>query len=115
MRYKIIEKQKAPHYTWGNNCDSWVLTESPGLSVKQENMPPGSCEVLHFHKHVQQFFYILNGIATFYVDDQKMTLSVQQGITILPGAKHYIANESDDLLEFIIVSQPAVNADRVNV
>ena|GEM_PF-6519227 len=33
MTVKIIDKQTAEHYLWGDNCDSWVLTDT---------LPPGS-------------------------------------------------------------------------
>lgn len=49
----IIDKQKAGHYQWGYNCESWVLGDTDGLSVKQENMPGGAKENLHFHKNAQ--------------------------------------------------------------
>ena len=64
----IIDKQKAGHYQWGYNCESWVLGDTDGLSVKQENMPGGAKENLHFHKNAQQFFFILKGASTFYID-----------------------------------------------
>jgi len=112
---QIIDKNNAPHYEWGDGCDNWVLTETPVLSVKQESMPAGSREKSHFHYHVQQFFYILKGVAVFYVGDKKHILKAHQGILIHPGAKHYIANEANESLEFLIVSQPSVNTDRINL
>lgn len=65
---KIIDKQNAEHYIWGKHCDSWLLANTEGLSVKQEKMPIGEKEQLHFHTQAQQLFYILNGSATFYIE-----------------------------------------------
>jgi hypothetical protein len=56
MKEKIIDKETAEHYVWGDNCDSWVLADTPGLSVKQESMPGLTREKLHFHTNAQQFF-----------------------------------------------------------
>ena len=112
---KTIDKNSAPHYVWGDGCDNWVLTETPGLSIKQESMPAGAREKSHFHYHVQQFFFILKGIAVFYVGEKKHIIKEHQGILIQAGAKHYIANESNETLEFLIISQPSVSTDRVNL
>lgn len=109
---KIIDKQTAGHYLWGDNCDSWVLADTAGLSVKQESMPSSTREKLHFHNNAQQFFYILEGSATFYLNDIKTIVTKQKGILIEPMTKHYIANETNNELEFLIISQPTTNNDR---
>jgi len=111
----IIDKKKAAHYSWGSNCDSWILTETTSLSVKQETMPPGTKEQLHFHTNAQQFFFILKGIATFYIDNSKAIVSEQQGLLIDKKSHHFIANETNAPLEFLVVSQPPVHKDRTNM
>ncbi len=111
----IVNKTSAQHYTWGNNCLSWVLADTPGLSVKQESMPAGTKEALHFHNHAQQFFFILKGIATFYANGKKNTVGANEGILIEPNTQHYIANETATELEFLVISQPSTNEDRQNV
>jgi mannose-6-phosphate isomerase-like protein (cupin superfamily) len=111
---KVIDKKTSAHYVWGNNCDSWVLAKTNMLSVKQENMPAGTKEKLHFHKNAQQFFFVLNGSATFYVDEKKAILNEQQGLLIDKNSNHYIANESSEPLQFLVISQPSTDNDRVN-
>jgi len=111
----IIDKQNAEHYNWGNNCDSWVLTNTEGLSVKQEKMPSGAKEQLHFHAQAQQLFYILKGTATFYINNETTIVNEKQAIQILPNQKHFIANESIGELEFLVISQPRTNKDRTVV
>jgi mannose-6-phosphate isomerase-like protein (cupin superfamily) len=110
-----IDTQTAPHYLWGDNCDSWVLVDSAGLSVKQELMPGDTREKLHFHSHAQQFFFILKGKATFYPESEKIVVGEQTGLLIKPGTRHYIANETNDALEFLVISQPTTNQDRTTL
>lgn len=110
-----IDKQIASHYLWGDNCDSWVLVDSSGLSVKQESMPIGTREKLHFHTHAQQFFFILKGTATFYPENEKIIVGAQKGLLIKPGTQHYIANETDEVLELLVISQPTTNQDRTTL
>lgn len=112
---KIIHKQNAEHYLWGDNCDSWILADTVGLSVKQESMPGSTREKLHFHNNAQQFFYILKGSATFYLNDIKTIVTEQKGILIETKTKHYIANETNEQLEFLVISQPTTNNDRTTI
>lgn len=110
----IIDKQSAHHYKWADNCDSWVLVNTPGLSVKHEKMPAGTKEKLHFHSNAQQFFFILKGKAVFYHNDKKEIIESQQGFLVIPMTRHYIANETKEPLEFLVISQPDTTNDRVN-
>jgi mannose-6-phosphate isomerase-like protein (cupin superfamily) len=112
MTAKIIDKNNADHYLWGGYCDSWVLANTDGLSVKQESMPANTREKLHFHTYAQQFFFILKGTATFYIDEEKIIATEQKGILIQPQRKHFIANETEATLEFLVISQPTTNNDR---
>ena len=115
MTEKIMDRHTAEHYLWGDNCDSWVLADTVGLSVKQESMPIGTKEKLHFHANAQQFFFILKGSATLYLEDNKVILTEQRGILIQPKTKHYIANENSEQLDFLVISQPTTNNDRTNI
>jgi len=115
MNKKIIDKETAQHYVWGSNCDSWILVDTPGLSVKQESMPGHTREKLHFHTTAQQFFYILKGTATFYVEESKIVVTEQKGISVDPQTKHYIANETTEPLDFLVISQPTTNHDRTTI
>lgn len=112
---KIIDKKTAEHYLWGDHCDSWVLVDKVGLSVKQESMPTLTKEKLHFHTNAQQFFYILKGSATFYLEENKIIVTEQKGILIQPKTKHFIANETTEQLDFLVISQPTTNNDRTTI
>jgi len=111
----IKSKNNAEDYIWGNGCDSWVLKDSENLSVKQEIMPSRTAEKLHFHHHAEQFFYILKGKAVFYINDEKFSVKAGESISISPKSKHYISNESENDLEFLVISNPSTNNDRTEV
>ena len=78
-------------------------------------MPAGTKEKLHFHTNAQQFFFIIKGAATFYSGNKKEILNEQQGLLINPKTKHFIANETTKPLEFIVVSHPSTNNDKITV
>lgn len=111
----IADTKTAAHYLWGSNCDNWVLADTDSLSLKQESMPSGTREKLHIHDSAQQFFYILNGTATFNVGNETVVVETKQGLLVKPGTKHFISNDTDHHLDFLVVSQPGTNNDRVNL
>ena len=111
----MINKKNAESYKWGDNCDSWIFVDNDNLSIKMESMPIKTKEKLHFHSNAQQFFFILKGTATFYIANKVQSISENNGILINPKTEHYIANESDKTLDFLVISQPTTNSDRTTI
>ncbi len=110
----MISKATAEHYTWGNNCDGWRLVNRTDLSVIHECMPPGTSEVRHYHQTARQFFFILSGVATLEIDGKREVLAAQQGVEVAPGLPHQMMNQSENATEFLVISQPTTQGDRVN-
>lgn len=111
----MIRKETAEHYTWGDDCDGWHLVRQPELSIIQERMPPGTAEARHYHRSARQFFFVLAGTLTIELDGQLETLSAQQGLEIAPNTPHRVFNDSAEVVEFLVVSQPPSHGDRVVV
>lgn|SRR5690606_37308676 len=111
----IKDTTNSKHYNWGNLCDGWHLVNSQTLSVIREKMPPGASEGLHYHNKSQQFFFILNGTAIFEVEDEIFEVHEGQGFHILPKKRHRILNNTDNALEFIVISEPKSHGDRVDL
>lgn len=111
-----ISKQNAEHYIWGDKCDGWYLVNHKDLSVIQERMPANTKEVRHYHKNSRQFFYVLTGISTIEIDGQSISLYPKEGIEVPPLIPHQMRNESNQDVEFLVISQPNSHntGDRVN-
>ena len=112
---KVSAQQPLKHYQWGEGCDGWNLVEEETLSIKNERMPAGTAENMHYHEKAQQFFFILSGTATFEIEGEKIEVNAQEGIHIKAGQKHRILNQTEIELEFILSSQPSTVADRINL
>lgn len=110
-----VSKNNAEHYQWGGKCDGWHLLKLDELSIIQEQVPPGLREVRHYHKISKQFFFVLSGIATIEVSGEKIKINKHEGIYISAGTAHQLINESDEPLEFIVVSSPKSHGDRHEV
>ncbi|WNR44569.1 cupin domain-containing protein [Paenibacillus roseipurpureus] len=108
-----INKDKAEHYVWGDQCDGWFLERSADRTIIQERMPAGTSEIKHRHEKAKQFFFILKGEAVMWVDGQEFTLQPQDGCTIEPGVAHQIRNESKEEVDFLVISTPSTAGDRI--
>lgn len=110
---QVISTESITPYIWGEICKGWKLVDTAQLAVIQELMPPQTQEVRHFHTKAQQFFYILEGCATFIINEKRVKIKARQGVHILPKMIHQIRNETSTDLKFLVVSQPHAHGDRV--
>lgn len=106
-------KENSEHYNWGNNCSGWHLVKSENLSVIEEFMPANNSEEKHYHNYSEQYFHILNGTATFDIQNEILEVNKGEGIHIYPQEVHQVKNEKSTDLEFIVISQPTTKGDRI--
>lgn len=111
---KILSRQNAEHYTWGQDCDGWHLLKSDSLSVIKERMPPGTYENRHYHDRSQQVFFILSGQALLIVEDEEYRVQALESLHVKNGLKHQIKNIGDQDLYFLVISEPKSHGDRIN-
>ncbi len=110
---KVVSKENSEHYPWGRDCDGWHLVKSKNLSVIQERVPPGCCEIRHLHTQSEQFFFVLSGCATLEVNGSAYQLNAYHGFHIPHGIPHQLRNEGDTDLHFVVTSTPPGNGDRI--
>ena len=110
---KIVNTANADHYQWGFNLDGWHLSKTAALSVIEENVPPNEQEARHYHQQAQQFFYILEGTAHIEISGTEFVIEAGNGIHVPAMKPHQLSNKSDQVLRFIVVSQPHSHGDRV--
>ncbi|WP_028608425.1 cupin domain-containing protein [Paenibacillus harenae] len=110
-----VTKRNAEHYIWGDNCDGWFMANEPDRTIIHERMPAGTAEARHYHETAKQFFFLLSGTAVMEADGEQITLLAHEGISIPPRMPHQIKNESNEDVEFLVISQPSTRGDRVQV
>jgi mannose-6-phosphate isomerase-like protein (cupin superfamily) len=114
----IVSRQTATHYKWGgpygDACDGWHLVRTSHLSIIEELMPPGTSEVLHFHVHSRQFFFVIEGELTLEVERHTFVLHAGSGLEVSPGQPHQVLNRSTNPARILVTSQPPSHGDRVN-
>lgn len=112
---KTVSAVNAEHYLWGQGCDGWRLLQGDDLSVIQERVPAGKAEVMHYHAHARQFFYILDGSAQMAFEDKVVSLQKGDGIEIPPLTKHRFENTTDQDVIFLVISSPKSQGDRIDL
>jgi mannose-6-phosphate isomerase-like protein (cupin superfamily) len=110
-----VSTMNAVQYNWGEQCKAWFLLKNPELTVIEEEMPPGSSEMRHFHYKAQQLFYILRGEATMEIGDKSIELEASQSLHVAPGNHHRIRNTGSSALQFLVISEPDSHGDKVPV
>jgi mannose-6-phosphate isomerase-like protein (cupin superfamily) len=108
-----ITQATAEEYQWGSSCLGWRFVDRAEMSVIRERMPPGTSEVRHHHEKSRQFFFILKGSARIESGGEQVQLARDEGLEIPPGVDHQIFNDSDEDLEFLLVSHPSTKGDRI--
>ena len=110
-----INKNDENHYYWRDHCEAWTLLDSEKGIIKEELMPPYTEELLHFHNETIQVFYILNGEATFIIDNLKFRILPNECLQIQKNQTHKICNNSPNELRFLVISLPGNKGDRTNL
>lgn len=61
------------------------------------------------------FYFVLAGNAIIDVDGERISLNPKEGIEVSPLTPHQMFNESDQEVEFLVISQPNshIKSDRV--
>ena len=67
-------------------------------------MPAGAAEVRHHHTKARQFFFVLAGTATLEIGGRREILRAHQGIEVAPNVPHQMFNESEEGIEFLVIS-----------
>lgn len=111
----IKNTSNAEHYDWGKVCDGWRLLDRSDLSVIQERIPPGAGEITHYHQRARQLFYVLSGELQIQIAERLFHLSPSDSLEVPPGSQHRVRNVGNVDANFLVISSPTTQGDRVNV
>src|SRR5262245_36494712 len=107
----MISRESAPHFYWGQSCESWHLLARPDLSIVYERLPAATNERRHQHPTTRQFLYVLRGSAALAMDGRRQSLGVGQGAEILPGSHYELENAGAEDLELLVIAHPHRRGD----
>jgi mannose-6-phosphate isomerase-like protein (cupin superfamily) len=77
-------------------------------------LKPGQSLGGHYHDKVEETFYILEGEATFYVDDTPHHLVAGDAVRLQAPERHDVFNEGDEPLKMLFIKCPYLPEDKVS-
>jgi mannose-6-phosphate isomerase-like protein (cupin superfamily) len=80
-------------------------------SVAQVHAPVGAHSPRHYHRVLEETYYVLSGTARVELDGAPVTLTPGQALLIRPGMVHQLCNDGPGPLELLVVCAPAWTAD----
>ena len=88
-------------------------TENSGLKNVEIAMcifSPGEVASFHYHKNLEEIYFILEGEGLIELDDKWYPVKVEDCIAIPRGLRHRIKNGSDSrILKFLSINSPEWN------
>ncbi len=68
----------------------------------------------HYHNEVEETFYILEGQASFYVNDVRHSLVAGDAIRLEAPERHDVVNKGDQPLKMVFIKCPYLPKDKVD-
>ena len=109
---KVKESEK--EYRGGDHGVKYLF-RGPKIDWGVILLLPGQCLGAHYHHEVEETFYVLEGQASFYVDDVKHPLVAGDAIRLEAPECHDVLNESDQPLKMVFIKCPYLPKDKVTL
>lgn len=80
-------------------------------SLAEVHIQPGNKSSKHFHKHSEESYFILSGVASVEINNTHHQLMPGEAVLLEPLDVHQISNQGDQELVFVAVCVPAWSPD----
>jgi quercetin dioxygenase-like cupin family protein len=79
--------------------------ERPGFRISELTINPAQQVPWHYHTHIQDTFYVLEGELRLFLRDPKQQVRLKPGETyaVSPGRPHLVTNGSQTLATFLVL------------
>ncbi|MDR3341252.1 MAG: cupin domain-containing protein [Treponema sp.] len=110
----FIADEKDEQYRFGDHGPKYLM-RGPRMNFALVQFMPGQDFRAHYHKVMEENFYILEGSVTIVVDNTAHTLTEGQFIHIEPHEVHYVINRSASVVRMVSTLAPFQEADKIEV
>jgi quercetin dioxygenase-like cupin family protein len=110
----FIVDEKDRGYRFGDSGPKYLM-QGPRMSFSIVQFMPGQDFRAHYHKEMEENFYILEGTITIVVEGIPHNLGPGQFIHIEPKEVHYVINRSSVPVRMVSGLAPFTEADKVEV
>lgn len=78
-------------------------------------LKPGEALGGHYHREVEETFYVLEGQGTFTVNGEDLPVRAGEALRMEPTDRHDIRNDSAAPLKLVFIKYPYLPDDRVSL
>ncbi|MGC2661501.1 MAG: cupin domain-containing protein [Bryobacteraceae bacterium] len=80
-------------------------------SLAQVAVPSGKLSPRHYHRVLEETYFLLQGKARMIIDGREFALLPGEACLIRPGEVHQVFNDEEETLEFLVVCAPPWTPD----
>lgn len=107
----FILNENEKEYRFGNSGPKYLL-DGPRVKLGVVQLQKGEDFKAHYHKVMEENFFILEGEIEFIVDGNTSVLKQGDLIHIEPFEKHYLRNVYDGASKAVFCLGPATDSDK---
>jgi len=109
---RVNEKEK--EFRFGDSGPKYLF-RGPRIEWGILILKPGESLGAHYHKEVEETFYLLDGNAKFLIDGIEYFGGVGDAFRLEPGEKHDILNDSKSSMRAVFIKCPHKAEDKVSI
>lgn len=106
---KINESER--EYRFGDSGPKYLM-RGPNIGCGVVVLKPGQDFGKHFHKVMEENFFILEGKLDFYINGEKITCSKGDLIHADPSETHYLVNPYEEMAKAVFILAPYTDNDK---
>lgn len=113
---EVVAVEKQPWYTADDQAVAREIasprnSRARQLSIADIIIPAGVAVKPHYHKVIEEIYYITAGGGIMTVDGRERQVGVGDAIVIRPGERHSVRNHTRSELRMIVTCTPAWTPD----
>jgi mannose-6-phosphate isomerase-like protein (cupin superfamily) len=97
----------------GIDCGVKYLFRGPHTDWGVILLKPGQWLGAHYHHHVEETFFFLEGSAKVYVDEEEHPATAGDGFRLVAPERHDIHNDTTEDVKMIFIKYPYLPDDKV--
>lgn len=110
--FKVSETEK--EYRFGDSGPKYLM-KGPRLSCGVVALKPGQDFTNHYHNHMEEDFFVLEGTIDFYINGELVTCKSGELIHVEPTETHYLKNNYAEPAKAVFMLGPYTENDKVEV
>ncbi|HAX39963.1 MAG TPA: cupin domain-containing protein [Clostridiales bacterium] len=107
--FTVSESEK--EYRFGDSGPKYLM-RGPRIGCGVVVLKPGQDFKGHYHKVMEENFFLLEGQLDFFIDDQKTTVGAGELIHVEPSESHYLINNYDQPAKAVFILGPYTDNDK---